>query len=135
MTPPANRRTTYTILTNVLAQTDAVHRIEDPFVLKMRAASREFISDPWGDDRQNLREPAILLAVRGLDKASEQIAILEQGLRDRSAYVQLAAAREAAALGLAAMVPTIQDNHRNADASLKPYFCNALTTLHATCHS
>lgn len=135
MAEGANKQTTYVILTNVLAQTDATHRIQDPFVLKMRAAGREFIDDPWGDERRNLREPAMLLTARGLDKASEQIAILTQGLRDRSAYVQLAAAREAATLGLTAMVPTIQENHRRAHASLKLYFCNALTTLQATCRT
>jgi hypothetical protein len=135
MTQGGNERTKYVILTNMLAQTDATHRIEDPFVLRMRAASREFINDPWGDERQNLREPAMLLTVRGFDKATEQLAVLKQGLRDKSAYVQLAAAREAATLGLTAMVPAIQDIYRAADAGLKPYFCNALTTLHATCRS
>jgi hypothetical protein len=134
MAPNENRRTARVILSNVLALTDATHRVQDPFVLAFRDVAHEFMTDPWGDDRQNLREPAMLLRVRTSDDPAEQIPLLQAGLRDRSPHVQLAAARESAALALTAMAPAILKSYRSADESLRPYFCNALTALDATCH-
>lgn len=134
MAPPENRRTARVILSNVLALTDATHHVQDPFVLSFRDVARGFMSDPWGDDRQNLREPAMLLRARTSDDPTEQIALLQAGLRDRSRHVQLAAAREAAALTLTSMAPEILKSYSRSDESLRPYFCNALTALNAKCH-
>jgi HEAT repeat protein len=134
LSPPQNRRTARVILTNVLALTDATHRVQDPFVLAFRDVARRFTNDPWGDDRENLREPAMLLSVRASDDRAEQIPLLRAGLRDRSPHVQLAAAREAAALTLTSMAPEILKSYRNSNESLRPYFCNALTALDAKCH-
>jgi len=133
-TPPQNRRTACVILSNVLALTDPTHRVQDAFVLAFRDTARGFASDPWGDDRHTLREPAMLLSVRTSNNPSEQIPLLRAGLRDRSPYVQLAAAREAAALALTSMAPEILKSYRGAGESLRPYFCNALIALNRKCH-
>ena len=134
MTPPRNKRTAWLILSSVLRLTDATHRVQDPFVLAFRDAAHEFMRDPWGDDRENLREPAMLLSVRDSDDPAEQIRLLQAGLRDRSAHVQLAAAQEAASLGLTSMTQEILKTYGRSDARLRPYFCNALTALNVKCH-
>lgn len=134
MAPSQNRRTAWVILSNVLALTDATHRVQDPFVLAFRDVARGLMSDPWGDDRRNLREPAMLLSVRASDDRAEQIPLLQAGLRDSSPHVQLAAAQEAAALDLTSMAPEILQSYRRSDESLRPYFCNVLTALDAKCH-
>ncbi len=134
MVPSQNRRTTRVILTSVLALTDSDHRVQDPFVLAFRDVAHGFMNDTWGDDRQNLREPAMLLSARVSGDSAEQGTLLRAGLRDRSPHVQLAAAREAAALALTSMAPEILQSYRGSDASLRPYFCNALTALGAKCH-
>ena len=135
MVPAQNRRTARVILDDVLALTDGDHRVQDPFVLAFRDTARGFMSDPWGDDRQNLREPALVLSVRASDVPAEQVALLRAGLRDRSPYVQLAAAREAASQGLAAMAPDILRSYAASDGSLRVYFCNALVALNAKCEA
>ncbi len=133
MAPPQNRRTARVILSSVLALTNADHRVQDPFVLAFRDVARNFMSDTWGDDRQNLREPAILLSARMSGDLAEQATVLRTGLRDRSPHVQLAAAREAAALTLPSMAPEILKVYQESDATLRPYFCNALTALETKC--
>ena len=134
LTPPENRRTAHVILSKVLALTDANHRVQDPFVLAFHDVARGYLNDPWGDDRQNLREPAMLLRVRTSDDLAEQAALLKTGLRDRSPYVQLAAAREAAALALSSTAPDILKSYQGSDESLRPSFCNALIALNRKCH-
>ena len=134
MIPPENRRASWVILSSVQALTDATHRVQDPFVLAFRHVALGFTSDPWGDDSQNLREPAMLLGVRTSDAPTEQIPLLQAGLHDRSPQVQLAAAREAAALGLTSMAPEIMKAYRRSDNSHRPYFCNPLSALEAKCN-
>ncbi len=133
MTPRQNRRSAWVILNGVLALTDADRRVRDPFVLAFRDVARDFMNDTWGDDRQNLREPAMLLSARMSDDPVEQAAVLRAGLRDRSPQMQVAAAREAAALGLPSMAPDILKNYRASAAALRPYFCMALTALDTKC--
>jgi hypothetical protein len=128
-----HKRSAHVILNHVLALTDATHRVQDPFVLAFRDVARRFANDPWGDARLNLREPAMLLRVRTSNVPAEQIALLQAGLRDPSPHVQVAAAREAAALRLTPMVPEIVKRHRMADESFRPWFCNALTALDSKC--
>jgi hypothetical protein len=132
--PPENKHTARVILSSVLALTNATHRVHDPFVLEFGNVARGFMKDPWGDDRHNLREPAMLLSVRALDDPAAQIPLLRAGLRDRSQYVQLAAAREAAALGLTSMAPEILQNYRGSKRNLQPHFCNALAALNVKCN-
>ncbi len=103
------------ILNGLLALTDTDRRVQDPFVLAFRDVARDFMSDTWGDDRQNLREPAMLLSARMLDDPAEQVTILRAGLRDRSPQIQVAAAREAAALGLPSMTPEILKRYSASD--------------------
>jgi hypothetical protein len=128
-----NKQTAYVVLSNVLAQTEASRRVQDPFVLAFEAPARKFLTDSWGNDRQNLREPAMLLAVRASDDAAVQTPLLQAGLRDRSRYVQLAAAKEAAALGLTSIAPEIRARYVQSEEPFRPHFCNALTALRATC--
>jgi hypothetical protein len=134
MVPSENRRASWVILSSVLALTDATHRVQDPFVRAFRNVALELTSDPWGDDSQNLREPAMLLGVRTSDDPTEQISLLRAGLHDRSPQVQLAAAREAAALALTSMAPEILKTYRRSDDGVRPYFCNALSALDAKCN-
>lgn len=128
-----NKRAAQVILSRVLTLTDATHRVQDPFVLAFRDVARMLANDQWGNARVNLREPAMLLRVRVANEAQEQISLLRAGLRDPSPYVQVAAAREAAALRLPSMAPEILKSYRNAAASFQPYFCSALKTLEAKC--
>jgi hypothetical protein len=128
-----DKRTAWVVLSNVLAQTEASRRVQDPFVLAFEAPARRFLQDAWGTERQNLREPAMLLAVRASDDAAKQTPLLQAGLRDHSRYVQVAAAREAAALGLTSIAPEIRASYLKSEAAFRPHFCNALTALRATC--
>jgi len=135
MARPENKRTAHVILTRVLTLTDPLHRVQDPFVLAFRDVAQGFVSDPWGDARLNLREPAMLLRVRTSDESAEQITLLRAGLRDPSPHMQVAAAREASALALASMIPEIQESYRKSEESFRPHFCSALAALDAKCHA
>jgi hypothetical protein len=128
-----NKITARVILSDLLALTDGSHRVQDPFVLAFGPVSRELMVDPWEYDRQSLREPALLLSVRTADDPTDQIRLLQAGLRDRSQHVQLAAAREAGSLGLTSLAPEVQKSFSKSDEKLRPYFCSALTALDTKC--
>lgn len=133
MTPPTAKHTAQVVLSSVLRLTDATHRVQDPFILGFRDVAQEFMSDPWGNDRENLREPAMLLSARCADGQADQIRFLRMGLEDSSVHVQLAAAHEAAVLRLTSVSAEILNSYRRSSPGLRPYFCNALTALSQKC--
>ena len=91
------------------------------------------VKDPWGDDRVNLREAALVLAVRTSASQADQEELLRAAFEDQSVYVRLAAAKETAALKLDALSQDVGRVSASAPDSLKVYFCEAARELGTKC--
>jgi hypothetical protein len=133
MADTGNRQAMEVILRALEGQTDSQRQARNPFILEFRDQIHGAMTDPWGDDEHNLRKPAMLLAVRMSGETREQQAWLLAGLNDRSAAVRVAAASQAADLGLVALAPQIRAASLMGDATQKAAFCEALQQLQEKC--
>lgn len=133
MSDPVNRPATRITLRYVLNLTDKMTLIQDPFVLAFHETALKYANDPSGDERNNLRESASILAVRTSKSTSQQQSILRTALKDSSIYVRLAAAEEVAVMKLRALLPEVEHAYQSSNDNLRKYFCEPLTTLGGTC--
>jgi hypothetical protein len=133
MSDQRNNRVTRVILDELANLTDSSRLTQDPFVMGFRHFALSRLNDQWGDERQNLREPALILAVRTSSNRIDSEKLLQSGLRDPSVYIRLKAAEEAATLGIKTLTPNIREAYRLAPAHLKSYFCEAIERMASTC--
>lgn len=134
MSDAKSKRTARSILRYLVELTDANLITQDPFVLAFHEVALAFVNDPWGDDRQNLREDALILAVRTSNRPDESEALLRAGLRDPSVYVRRSGAKEAAALKLTSLAPEVRRAYQSAPEEFREDFCKVIQTMGATCN-